>query len=52
MSESQYIEDKVYLRDKRNGNIYIYERNLAKLNDFEPYVPNPSEKQEQEVTTS
>lgn len=47
MSESQYIQDKVYLRDTRNGNIYVYERNLAKMKEFEPYVPNPSNASEE-----
>ena len=36
-----YDEGKVYLRDKRNGNVYPYERYLAQDRNFEPHVPNP-----------
>lgn len=36
-----YPEGKVYLRDKRNGNVYPYERYLSQDRNFEPYVPNP-----------
>lgn len=40
----QYEEDKVYLRDTRTGEIYLYERNLAANGNFESHVPNPSKK--------
>ena len=36
-----YDEGKVYLKDKRNGNIYPYERYLAADSNFEPVIPNP-----------
>lgn len=36
-----YDEGKVYLRDKRNDNIYPYERYLAADRNFEPCIPNP-----------
>lgn len=44
MSEEreQYDQDKVYLRDTRSGQIYLYEVHLAKNSNFEPCIPNPS----------
>ena len=45
MSETkreQYDQDKVYLRDIRSGQIYLYEAHLAKNSNFEACVPNPS----------
>lgn len=44
MTENQYEEDKVYLRDKRSGQIYLVERNLEQNGNFEAHVPNPSKK--------
>lgn len=44
MTENQYEEDKVYLRDKRTGQIYLSERNLEQNGNFEAHVPNPSKK--------
>lgn len=40
-----YEEDKIYLKDTRNGNIYLYERFLAKDKNFVACVPNPSKKE-------
>lgn len=40
----QYDEGKIYMRDKRNGNIHLYERHLAANKNFEPCVPNPIKK--------
>jgi len=44
MTDNQYEEDKVYLRDKRTGQIYLSERYLEQNGNFEPHVPNPSKK--------
>lgn len=40
MSNSQYEEGKVYLRDVRNGQIHLYERHLAANRNFESVIPN------------
>jgi hypothetical protein len=40
MSNIQYEEGKVYLRDVRNGQIHLYERHLAANKNFESVVPN------------
>ena len=41
MASMQYEEGKVYLRDVRSGQIYLYERNLASNKNFEAHIPNP-----------
>lgn len=41
MSDMQYEEGKIYLRDVRSGQIYLYERHLAANKNFEAVVPNP-----------
>jgi hypothetical protein len=43
-----YEEGKVYLRDVRSGQIYLYERHLERNPNFEACVPNPVAEQEQE----
>lgn len=40
-----YVEDKTYLRDKTNGRIHEYNRDLAKMPKMEAVIPNPSKKQ-------
>jgi len=42
MSEREYEQDKVYLKNNKTGQIYPYEKLLEKHEDFEPFVPNPS----------
>lgn len=37
----KYEVGKVYLRDIRSGQIYLYERNLENNANFEACVPNP-----------
>ena len=37
----EFEEGKVYLRDVRSGQIYLYERTLADNRNFEACVPNP-----------
>lgn len=49
MTDNQYEEDKVYLRDKRTGQIYLSERYLEQNGNFEAYVPNPSKKKAETV---
>lgn len=44
----KYERDKVYLKDTRNGDIYLYERLLAKNRNFVEVVPNPSPKKDAE----
>lgn len=39
----KYIPGKVYLRDRRNGNEYEYEANLAGNSNMESFVPVPHE---------
>jgi hypothetical protein len=44
----EYEEGKVYLRDTRTGQIYLYERNLESNRNFEACIPNPVEESETE----
>lgn len=46
MSEVTYEEGKVYLRDIRSGQIYLYERELERNKNFEVCIPNPVNEQE------
>lgn len=46
----EYEEGKVYLRDVRTGQIYLYERNLENNRNFEAHIPNPVEEPELEKT--
>jgi hypothetical protein len=41
MTDVQYEEGKVYLRDVRSGQIHLYERNLERNANFEVCIPNP-----------
>lgn len=41
MSDMKYEEGKIYLRDVRSGQVYLYERHLAANRNFEAIVPNP-----------
>lgn len=43
----EYEEGKVYLRDVRTGQVYLYERNLEYNRNFEAYIPNPVKEAEQ-----
>lgn len=46
MDAKQYPKDKVYLKDARNGRVYEYSRDLAKVRHLQAFVPNPSKKAE------
>lgn len=50
MSEREYEQDKVYLKHIVTGVIYPYEKLLEKHEDFEPHVPNPSDKPPEKAT--
>lgn len=47
---TEYEEGKVYLRDVRTGQIYLYERNLEHNRNFEVCIPNPVKEPEEEKT--
>jgi hypothetical protein len=45
----KYQPGKVYLRDRRNGNEYEYEANLAANSNMEPFTPVEATKKDEKV---